>query len=342
MKKLILLVCFLFVPLLASAQQGDTLLTADGTLYSVHFERAHEHPDVETQSSAYLVLTSRRGDETQREIIPATLEKGAHFAPAIAYDAQSGMLFAFWIHNATMLSNQLRFASRDANGVWSDPTIIGDYYDQRANLTLAVTRKYEGENGETQSGLTVHLSWWQFNYQSATHTAQYLMIPIEDGRAAEPVALDLTQFVDKKGQPEVEEETTEKATIDASVLEHPVLFASAKQDSVVVVFGDADSNTMQTVRVRPRKIAGDGRLRVPGGKRENAFAAPKLDVPSNVRVEGVYGDDDRMALYTREAGKLRYVVLKDGAWSEAHAIMLDEELSSGGAIDALRRLVSEH
>ena len=47
------------------------------------------------------------GEEVKREIVPATREKGAHFNPTIAYDAQTGMLFAFWIHNSSMLVNQL-------------------------------------------------------------------------------------------------------------------------------------------------------------------------------------------------------------------------------------------
>ena len=50
MKKLIVVVALLFVPLLASAQQSDAaLLTPDGTFYTVQFERTDEHPDVITE-----------------------------------------------------------------------------------------------------------------------------------------------------------------------------------------------------------------------------------------------------------------------------------------------------
>ena len=48
------------------------------------------------------------------EIIPSTLGRGGNYSPTIAYDAQSGMLFVFWIHNQGMVLNQLMFTSRTA------------------------------------------------------------------------------------------------------------------------------------------------------------------------------------------------------------------------------------
>lgn len=336
MKKLIVFAVLLFVPLLASAEQGDVLLTPDGTLYSVQFERAEEHPEVVTESVAYLALTARRGDVVTREIVPASLEKGTHFNPAIAYDDASGMLFVFWIHHSSTfsVSNQLMFASRDAEGTWAEARSFGVLYDTRRNLRLAVTRKYEDANGQLQSGLSVHLAWWEFDFTTARHSARYALATIDEGRVADIQELNLAEFL-----PEGLEQTTE--TIDENILSQPVLFPSPKQDSVLLVFGDFRSGTMQTLRVRPKVSANGGRLRVPGGKRETQFRAPTLDAGTS-RIEGVYGDDDRMAFYANENGKLRYVVLKDGQWSAAHAITLDEQLTSGAAVDALRRLVNEH
>jgi hypothetical protein len=48
-----------------------------------------------------------------------------------------------------------------------------------------------------------------------------------------------------------------------------------------------------------------------------------------------------MAFYAHEGGRMQYVVLKDGALSTRRAITFDEQLSSGAAVDALRRLVNE-
>lgn len=333
MKRLILLLALSCLALTAAAQQGDALLTPTGTMFTINHERAREHPEVTTESQVYLVLTVRRGDEVLSEVVPATRDlKGAHFNPTIAYDAHSGMLFAFWINNSGMLSNQLMFASRSAEGVWSDAASFGVFYDTRHNLRIAVTRKYEDEEGKTHSGLVVHLSWWQFNFETNTKNVQYMLMSIQDGKLVDMLPFDLNQFVPADIEP--------AAKVDENVLTQPLLFTSPNQDSVVAVFGDLPSGTMHTVRVTP-KIAGNGRLRVPGGKRESSFKSPTLETGVN-RLEGVYGDGDRLALYTEDETKLHYVLLKDGEWSRQHSITTDEQLSRGAVVDALRRLVLEH
>jgi hypothetical protein len=334
MKKLIVLVALLFVPLLAAAQQGDALLTREGTLYSVQFERAEDHPEVETVSTAYLTLTTRQGETVTREIVPVTqTEKGEHFNAAIAYDADSGMLFLFWIHHSSLVANQLMFVSRDANGVWGEARSFGALYDHRKNLRIAVTRKFEDAEGQLQSGLSVHLAWWEFDFTSAKSSARYALATIENGTVADIQQLDLVKFLPK-------DLVEAQEPVNESVISQPLLFPAAKQDSVLLVYGDPESGTMHTLRVRPKVVANGGRLRVPGGKRETGFKSPTLDAGVS-RLEGIYGDDDRMAFYVNEGGKMRYVVLKGGNWSDAQAVSLDERLSSSTAVDALRRLVNE-
>ena len=334
MKKLILLLALLCLPLVASAQQGDALLTPDGTMYTINYERAKEHPDVETDSQIYLMLTMRRGDEVTKEIVPATRDlKGSHSNPAIAYDAQSGMLFAFWINNPSMVANQLMFASRAADGTWTDPVSFGVYYNTRHNLRIAVTRKFEDETGNLRNGLVVHLAWWQFNFETNRHEAQYMLLSVARNGGVEMMPVDLNQFIPKGLEPAI-------GATDSEVLRQPMLFTSAKQDSVLVVYGDLESATLHNVRITP-KVAADGRLRVPGGKREVVSKSPTLET-GVTRIEGVYGDNDRLAFYAETAGKLNYVLLKDGEWSTQRTISLDDQLSQRAVIDALRRLVSEH
>lgn len=336
MKKLIVLVALLFVPLLASAQQGDALLTREGTLYSVQFERSDEHPEVDAVSEAYLTLTSRKGETVTRDIVPVTAaEKGSHFNPAIAYDSDSGMLFVFWIHHSNMLLNQLMFVSRNADGVWSEAKTFGALYDQRRNLRLAVTRKVENADGQMERGISVHLTWFEFDFTTAKSSARYALATIENGAVAAIEQLNLDSFLPEGLQESVE-------PVSANVLNQPLLFPSAKQDSVLLVFGDLRSGTLQTLRISPKVGTNGGRLRVPGGKREGGgFRAPALDIAVGTRLEGLYGDDDRMAFYANEEGRIRYAVLKDGDWSNTHSIGLDEGLSSHAAVDALRRLVNE-
>lgn len=335
MKNLLVVVALLFVPLLATAQQSDAVLTPDGTLYSVAFERAEDHPDVKTESAAYLKLTSRRGDDVKSEIIPSTLEERfGNYNPIVAYDTQSGMLFVFWLRGEGLLSN-LMFTSRTADGVWAPATVFGDgLFDQRKNLRLAVTRKFRDEEDDIRSGLSVHLAWWELNTTTGKGSAKYAMASIHDGRIVDFVPVDLSQFIPAG---------TETATgdVDKNVLKQPVLFTTPLQDSVILLFGDVDTNTMNQVRITPRKIVSDGRLRVPGGRREGSVAAPKMP-GSNSRVEGVYVDSSRMALYEVDGKKMNYVLLNGETWSQPFAITLDDQLSASSAVDALRRLVNEH
>jgi hypothetical protein len=341
MKKLIVVVALLFVPLLATAQQPDALLTPDGTLYTVQFERAADHPDVVTDSAAYLKLTARRGEEVRSEIIPSTLDRGGNYSPTIAYDAQSGMLFVFWIHNQGMVLNQLMFTSRTADGIWSDARVFGDgYYDQRKNLRVAVTRKFRDEGDDIRSGLSVHLAWWELNTTTGKGSAKYAMASIHGGEIVDFTSLDLSEFVSPIHEPG--EAAAAAGEINKDLLKQPVLFTTPLQESVVLLFGDIDSGTLNQVRITPRKIIANGRLRVPGGRREGGFRAPLMALSADSRIEGVYVDSNRLALYTVTEGKLSYVLSNGKRMTEPFAITLDQSLPAASAVDALRRLVNEH
>lgn len=333
MRKLIVVAALLFVPLLAGAQESDTLLTPDGTLFTVGHELASEHAEVETNSAAYLVLTTRVAGEVTREIVPASRESGVHYNAAIAFDSESGSLFLFWIHHSSMLANQLMFTSRNADGAWTEAASFGAWYDSRKNLRIAVTRKFETETGDLASGLSVHLAWWEFDSRTARFGARYAMVTIDGGRVADIQPLDLVQFLP-------EDRIAAEEPVDQNLLNQPMLFPSARQESVLLVYGDLESGSMQSLRIKPRAVA-DGRLRVPGGKREGSAKAPVMETGTS-RLEGLYGGENRMAIFARGDGVVRYAILQDGAWSETHVINLDEQITPVTAVDALRRLVNEH
>lgn len=337
MKKLILLLSFLIVPLTASAQPHEALLTPDGTLYTLDTVLTRDHADVDTDSDMYLLLTRREGADTWQEIVPATRGRGSHSHPAMAFDAESGMLFVFWVRQSGLLYSELVFASRDLEGNWSGVTAFGDQFDYRDNLRIAVTRRVVDDQGALAPtpAVSVHAAWWEFDSLTGTESAQYAMLSIENGRVAEINRLDLSDFVEPSSADADDER--------ANLLKQPMLFASPKQDSVVIVFGDHASGRIHQVRVRPTlPPLADGRLRVPIGRREGNAPAPRTNVASNSRIDGIYGDTDKMAIYSRSGEKLHYIILKDGEWSGVRTIALDERVTSGAAVDALRRLVHEN
>lgn len=334
MKKLLLIIALLLLPLSASASQGDALLAPDGTLYSIEVLTT-DASDVTTAADTRLMLTSRHGSEVITEVVPATSSQGSHMTPAMAFDADTGALFVFWLHRKSLWGSELLFAIRSREGVWSEPTPFGgSLFHDRENLRIAVTRKYF-EDDVLQPGISVHAVWSEFDTYDGEWFAQYQMLTIVNGAVAEASPLDLRQFArEVEAAPSAE-------PVPADVLRHPLLFPSPKQESVVVVFGDMATQQMHEVRIRPMKPKDDGRLRVPVGRREGSIgAAPKLAV-ANGRMDGVYADSDRMALYSKDAGVMRYVVMKNGVWSEPQHIALDDKVTPAAAVDALRRLVNE-
>jgi hypothetical protein len=337
MRKLLLFVALLLLPVFASADPGDTLLTPDGTLYTIDVE-VGASADSTTVSDSHLVLTSRRGADTKKETIPATIAAGSHTDAAMAFDADSGMLFVFWIHRESLTGSELLFASRNNDGHWSEATQFGGrVFDLRENLRIAVTRKFYDEEAEaTRSGISVHAVWWEWDTHFGEWFAQYQMLTIINGIVAEPpVPLDLRELARATAP-----ESTEQ--LDLDVLRHPLLFTSPKQDSVMVVYGDVKTQKLHEVSVRPSKPKANGRLRVPVGRHEGGSITPRLVVSASTRMDGVYGDNDRMAFFTSDKDAVRYVVMKDGTWSEQQQITLDAQITAGAAVDALRRLVSDH
>lgn len=333
MRKLLLSLCLLILPLFAAAQDREALLTPDGTFFQVSTEVTHSDASA---AEGHLLLRTQRGEEVTTEVIPATLERGLHTEADMAYDAESKTLFVFWLNHTSVNSSQLMFACRDANGTWSEAKTFGRQFDYHSNLRVIATRKVSEEDGtvSASSAISVHLVWWE-NNTDGEESAQYAMAVIENGLLHSLERLDLAQFAaDAEGE-------ALPADADRSVLKQPLLFASPQQDSVLVVFGEPAKEELHQVRIRPTKIVADGRLRVPVGRHERSNKAPTFRIAATSRIEGIAGES-RLALYTRDAARVQYVIMKDGAWSEPRSITLDEQITSSAAIDALRRLLNEH
>lgn len=338
MKKLLVLIALVLLPLFAGAQDADNLLTPDGTFCMI---RQADQPidGMDVDATAYLLLTMRHGDVTRTTPVPATLTEGVHSNPAMAYDAQSGMLYVFWLRYTKMFESELLFSSLDSKGVWSEATAFGQPFDYRENLKIAVTRKVVDEKAKLQPGITVHATWWETDTHSGSQAAKYAILALENGRVAEVNFLDLGQFVGKREEGQNVPELTDD---ELAILRYPVLTTTDRQESVLLTFGDMDTLELHRVRVYPVKPpVADGRIRIPVGRAEDKIAAPKFGKAANGSVAAI-GGDERMAYYSRQGDKLHYVLLRDGAWSESRVIALDEQISAAAAVEAIRRLVNEH
>lgn len=336
MKRLLLFTALLLVPVLAAAEGSDQLLTLDGTMYSIAAEPAADHPNVTAESSTLLVLSARRGDETVAEVVPPSLDRGWHYNPSLAYEPESGTVFVFWIRNISLLFNELLFASRDASGTWSTATVIGDPWDFRENLRIAVTRKVDDPvNGTSVPGISVHATWWEFDSGTGRESARYSMMVIDRGAVVAVEELDLSSLI-APGTP-----AADPALVNRNLLKQPVLFPA--RDHVRLLFGDLASGKLHQVTIRPSlPSVPNGRIRIPVGRSEGETGSPSLQVAMNSTVEGISDGHGGMALYTQDGGRLRYVLLRDGVWSTEQSINLDDRIRSSNAVDALRRLVREH
>jgi hypothetical protein len=337
MKKLVLILALLVLPVTAAAQTRDALLTQDGTLFKI--ERVLEDEAPGTVRDSHLVLRVQRDGISTQEVVPATAERGGDREPALAYDADSRTLFLFWLRHGGLTSTELLFASRTDEGVWSDVEAFGGRFDLRQNLRMAVTRRVSNEDGtlDEAAAVTVHLAWWEYDSTDGHEAARYAMVTIENGTATIDESLDLAAFAREQGL------STSTDEVDARLLAQPMLFTSAAQDSVDVLFGDRTTRQFHRVTVRPtNRVTAEGRLRVPVGRSGGGVGAPKMAVSADASVEGLLGDSGRLALYTRGSERLQYSVLRDGVWSETRALALDEQITGAAAIDALRRFLSEH
>lgn len=335
MKKLALILALMILPLTASAEVSDMILSSTGTLYTI----SSEVPAADSGSlaSKHLVLTERRGDEIRREIVPASTESGSHSNGLLGYDPESGTMFVFWVQHFGFLYNQLLFCARDSSGTWSEATAFGSPYNYRENLRVAVTRKVGDDDGEQVTALSIHATWWEFSSQTGHASVQYWMLPIENGKVVDPTEVDLRQFIDPFAAPAPGPED-----VDRNVYKHPQLISSAQQDSVSLVFGDPASRSFRRVRFTPSRGArAEGRLRVPVGRGDGGFPAPRFKLGADARVDAVFGGTNRAAFYTVVGNRLEYVMLSEGKWSGQLVIALDDQVSKSAAVGALHRMFIE-
>ncbi|MEA2490491.1 MAG: hypothetical protein QOH21_2283 [Acidobacteriota bacterium] len=345
-KKLVVFLGLLVLPVLASAQMDrDLLLTPDGTMFTVEREWSDSSAAVEPAAMSYLVLTTRRGESIERQIIPATRTSGAHINPALAYDSESQMLFVLWERSLSLTHRELLFCTLGRDGNWSEPvTFAGDSNAYRTNLRIAVTRKVDlvpvDDDPSVVPGISVHAVWWEQDRYHGEESAQYALFSVYNG---EVTGIETRRLTNLLTNLEKRDPQPQPDGFDPEVLRHPALFSLPTSDAVDVVFGDEGTGGFHRLRIRPGKRYSDARVHIPLGKGESNFPSPGFaHANSEARVGAINGDPDRLAFFVRDGNQtVRYVTYKDAHWSGVQSILLDEQVSAEAAIDAIRRLLND-
>jgi hypothetical protein len=95
---------------------------------------------------------------------------------------------------------------------------------------------------------------------------------------------------------------------------------------------------MHRITLRPT-INGRIHIPIPRGRE---LPSPTASVNAVGSVGSVSTGPDDLAYYYSTGDALKYVILKDGAWSKVLSIPINEKLSSDGAVNALRRMLSSN
>lgn len=338
-KKLILLLALLIVPVAATAaDDGWMLLTNDGTLYTVERAWPRDFPGVAAQSNSFLLLSERRGDQIIRYIVPGTLAAGVHTNPTLAYDADSKTVFLFWQYSHSVMHSELYFTSF-SNGAWSQELTFASSRNMRSNLRIAVTRKVtvDGPTGQyLLPEINVHAVWWEFDTSTGKQAARYALLGVESGRVIEPAqTYALSSFGDGPKQ-------AAEPGFNSDILKHPALFVGAP-DTVDVLFGNVESNSLHRVTLRPTKPGNDARIRIPVGVKDSPLnGAPRFRATSaNDRISALSGDSGGIVFYTADQNSVDYVMYKNGTWAAPQSIALDSQVSSETAVSAIRKMLNE-
>jgi hypothetical protein len=342
MKRLLAALTLLALPVLASAQSADTtLLTPDGTLYSIDavFDNGSE-PSM--ASSEYLLLTTQTDGVSTTVRVPGSLTGGAHSSPALAYDADSSTLFILW-EEATnnRLSTSLLLSSYQGGKFGPTNEIDAANFRLRHNLRIGVTRKtldYETADHSFANELNVHAIWWEET--GSGEWARYAMLTVEKGSVTSIQVHDVSDFINDSSLLPYQVD----ADFDTNILRFPQVFESPTHDSVDLVFGDLQTNAFRRLTVQPiakREPGTNARIHIPVGVRGSRFPAPatKGNAMSNV-AGAVSSDRDHLAFYSVTQNAVNYTMYRNGSWSVVRAITLNGKLSADTAINALRRLLA--
>lgn len=298
----------------------QTVLTPDSTLYAI-----------DAKASARLDLSRHRAELRDKLLVPGTDDEAIESQARIAYDRINDVIYVLW-HRAAENLDEIRLASVNAEGTWSDVQIVATGADvHRGGLQMVLTRaRAEGDEFDTT---LVHAAWWSVGAQL---TPEYAVIAFEGLQHVSTEIADLETL----GNAEVRTSAVEAEEVGQP--EHPplVLSRAGRTSAVDAVFGSDRSTGVTRVRVEPqRTISSEARIWRPSGRSQQRTGPTRL-IPNGSAPVQAFVAGDRVVLYTPDE-KFRFVVHDGEEWTPIRTIELDENLSTERVIEELRRSVEE-
>lgn len=345
MKRLLIVVSLAFLSTAAVAQvvDRDTVVTPEGTVYTIETQTPSASAQIDATS--VLNLSIQNAADLSHVIVPESASAGFHFGGALAYDADSKTLFIIWIHMPNAMSSEILLASYHA-GKWQ-PAVSIDVHSGniwRSNLRLGITRRVsqlqkDGSYADVPA-LLLHALWW--NDAGSGEDARYAMLPIENGALSQSSIEihSLEEFV----LPGDDKYNDVGANFNAEILRHPAIVSSPMQSTVDVVFGDTKNNAIHSVTLHP--IA-DSRIHIPIGiSAGQPIGTPRsLSAPANFTANwsgpvSVLARADRLVFANATDKALNYLTYSNGKWTDVKSIPTDSKFPAEAALAALDKMVS--
>lgn len=297
------------------ASMIQTVLAPDSSLYAI-----------DQKPGAKLELNRRRGEVRDPLLVPTTDDEAIESQARIAYDSTADLVYVMW-HRAAEGIDEIRMASVNAEGTWSDVKVIASGAGvTRVGLQMAIT--HAREEGDELETTLVHAAWWSIG---GTFTPEYAVSAFEGANYLSTETANLETMTTDEFRAAAIEETGEAV--------HPPLVMSRAGSNVVILFGGKQTTAVTKVRIESRRVSGEARIWRPSGRSLQHTSPGRLIANGTAPVQAFVAGD-RVVLYTPDQ-QFRYVVYDNGEWTPVRMIELDENLSSDHVLQELRRTVEE-
>lgn len=312
-RKLFILCLLLLTAVSAAADETQTVLSSEGVVYTV-----------DTTTRTQLRLIRRVADQRETLTVPGTDDAAIESQAQLLWDDAASTLYVVW-HRSADRADQILLSRLDAEGNWSDQTLIaGGNAAKRAGLQVALTKVAAG----TSSTTLVHAAWWSINDKPF---AEYALLAFENGEFLSVTVDDLQQLAGGNG---AADDDTEPVT---EVLHPPLAMARSTGSAVDVAFGSPYNTRLTRIVLEPRRVRPDVRIWKPGRKGGGVTPRAGLMSANGDPVKAIL-NQGRIVLYTPD-NEFRFVIYLNGKWSPERMIKLDSKLTREQMVQELHRTV---